>query len=32
VSHDKVATYLSSADVGVAPDPKNALNDNSSMI
>jgi glycosyltransferase involved in cell wall biosynthesis len=32
VSHDEVAKYLSSADVGVAPDPKNALNDNSSMI
>jgi glycosyltransferase involved in cell wall biosynthesis len=32
VSHDEVANYLSSADVGVAPDPKNTLNDNSSMI
>jgi glycosyltransferase involved in cell wall biosynthesis len=32
VSHDEVATYLSNADVGVAPDPKNALNDQSSMI
>lgn len=32
VSHDEVASYLSSADVGVAPDPKNDLNDNSSMI
>jgi len=32
VSHDEVATYLSNADVGVAPDPKNALNDSSSMI
>lgn len=32
VSHDQVATYLSSADLGVAPDPKNALNDHSTMI
>lgn len=32
VSHHEVAGYLSSADVGVAPDPKNDLNDNSSMI
>jgi glycosyltransferase involved in cell wall biosynthesis len=32
VSHDEVATYLSHADVGVAPDPKNAMNDNSTMI
>jgi len=32
VSHDEVATYLSNADLGVAPDPKNALNDHSSMI
>jgi glycosyltransferase involved in cell wall biosynthesis len=32
VSHDEVITYLSHADVGVAPDPKNAMNDNSSMI
>ena len=32
VSHDEVVTYLSQADVGVAPDPKNAMNDNSSMI
>jgi glycosyltransferase involved in cell wall biosynthesis len=32
VSHDDVITYLSQADVGVAPDPKNAMNDNSSMI
>jgi glycosyltransferase involved in cell wall biosynthesis len=32
VAHDEVAAYLSNADVGVAPDPKNALNDHSSMI
>jgi glycosyltransferase involved in cell wall biosynthesis len=32
VSHDEVANYLSQADVGVAPDPKNAMNDNSTMI
>jgi glycosyltransferase involved in cell wall biosynthesis len=32
VSHDEVANYLSNADVGVAPDPKNAMNDNSTMI
>lgn len=32
VSHDEVAAYLSSADIGVAPDPKNAMNDNSTMI
>ena len=32
VSHDEVATYLSNGDVGVAPDPKNAMNDNSTMI
>lgn len=32
VSHDDVATYLSNSDVGVAPDPKNAMNDNSTMI
>jgi glycosyltransferase involved in cell wall biosynthesis len=32
VSHDDVADYLSQADLGVAPDPKNAMNDNSTMI
>jgi glycosyltransferase involved in cell wall biosynthesis len=32
VSHDEVANCLSHADVGVAPDPKNAMNDNSTMI
>jgi glycosyltransferase involved in cell wall biosynthesis len=32
VSHEEVAAHLSNADVGVAPDPKNALNDHSSMI
>jgi len=32
VSHDEVAAYLSNGDVGVAPDPKNAMNDNSTMI
>ena len=32
VSHDEVATYLSNGDVGVAPDPKNAMNDNSTMV
>ena len=32
VSHEEVATYLSSADVGVAPDPKTPMNDSSTMI
>jgi glycosyltransferase involved in cell wall biosynthesis len=32
VTHEEVAAYLSNADLGVAPDPKNALNDHSSMI
>jgi glycosyltransferase involved in cell wall biosynthesis len=32
VAHEQVAAYLSNADVGVAPDPKNPLNDNSTMI
>ncbi|MGE5057548.1 MAG: glycosyltransferase family 4 protein [Acidobacteriota bacterium] len=32
VSHEEVAAYLSNADVGVAPDPKNAMNDHSTMI
>jgi glycosyltransferase involved in cell wall biosynthesis len=32
VSPEEVGTYLSNSDVGVAPDPKNPLNDNSTMI
>ncbi|HEX8817752.1 MAG TPA: glycosyltransferase family 4 protein [Terriglobales bacterium] len=32
VSHDQVAVYLSNADLGVAPDPKNAMNDHSTMV
>jgi glycosyltransferase involved in cell wall biosynthesis len=32
VSHDEVASYLSNADLGVAPDPKNAMNDHSTMV
>jgi glycosyltransferase involved in cell wall biosynthesis len=32
VSHDQVAAYLSNADLGVAPDPKNAMNDHSTMV
>ncbi|HEY0279736.1 MAG TPA: glycosyltransferase family 4 protein [Solirubrobacterales bacterium] len=32
VEHDYVATVLSSTDVAIAPDPKNALNDLSSMV
>ena len=32
VPYEDVATYLSSADVGVAPDPKNPMNDKSTMI
>jgi glycosyltransferase involved in cell wall biosynthesis len=32
VPHDEVVTYLSNADVGVAPDPKTPMNDNSTMI
>jgi glycosyltransferase involved in cell wall biosynthesis len=32
VSHEEVAAILSNADVGVAPDPKNPMNDNSTMI
>ncbi len=32
VSHDEVVKYLSNADVGVAPDPKTPMNDNSTMI
>jgi glycosyltransferase involved in cell wall biosynthesis len=32
VTHEQVAAYLTDADVGVAPDPKNAMNDNSTMV
>ena len=32
VSHEEVAAYLSDSDIGVAPDPKNPMNDNSTMI
>jgi glycosyltransferase involved in cell wall biosynthesis len=32
VSHEEVINYLSNADVGVAPDPKTPMNDNSTMI
>ena len=32
VPHDEVVSYLSNADVGVAPDPKTPMNDNSTMI
>jgi glycosyltransferase involved in cell wall biosynthesis len=32
VPYEDVANYLSSADVGVAPDPKNPMNDKSTMI
>jgi glycosyltransferase involved in cell wall biosynthesis len=32
VSHEEVIDYLSASDIGVAPDPKNAMNDNSTMI
>jgi glycosyltransferase involved in cell wall biosynthesis len=32
VPHDEVVTYLSNADVGVAPDPKTPMNDSSTMI
>jgi glycosyltransferase involved in cell wall biosynthesis len=32
VPHEEVATYLASADLGVAPDPKNPMNDSSTMI
>jgi glycosyltransferase involved in cell wall biosynthesis len=32
VPHEEVVTYLSNADVGVAPDPKTPMNDNSTMI
>jgi len=32
VSHEEVILYLSNADIGVAPDPKTPMNDNSTMI
>jgi len=32
VPHEKVGSYLATADVGVAPDPLNPLNDRSTMI
>jgi len=32
VPHDEVVNYLANADLGVAPDPKNAMNDSSTMI
>lgn len=32
VAHEEVVSYLSSADVGVAPDPKTPMNDKSTMI
>ncbi len=32
VSHEEVAIYLSNADLGVAPDPKNVMNDKLTMI
>jgi glycosyltransferase involved in cell wall biosynthesis len=32
VPHAEVVKYLSNADVGVAPDPKTPMNDNSTMI
>jgi glycosyltransferase involved in cell wall biosynthesis len=32
VSHEEVSLYLSNADIGVAPDPKTPMNDNSTMI
>jgi len=32
VPHGEVVNYLSNADVGVAPDPKTPMNDNSTMI
>jgi glycosyltransferase involved in cell wall biosynthesis len=32
VTHTEVANYLANSDVGVAPDPKNPLNDHSTMI
>jgi len=32
ISHEEVVTYLSHSDVGVASDPKNPMNDRSTMI
>jgi len=32
VPYEEVANYLSQADIGVAPDPKNPMNDKSTMI
>jgi glycosyltransferase involved in cell wall biosynthesis len=32
VPHEEVGRYLSDADIGVAPDPKNPMNDKSTMI
>jgi glycosyltransferase involved in cell wall biosynthesis len=32
VSHEEVAMYLSNADLGVAPDPKNVMNDKLTMV
>ena len=32
IPHEEVATYLSTADVGVAPDPKTPMNDCSTMV
>ena len=32
VPHEDVITYLSKADIGVAPDPKTAMNDKSTMV
>jgi glycosyltransferase involved in cell wall biosynthesis len=32
VPYEEVGAYLSTADVGVAPDPKNSMNDKSTMI
>jgi glycosyltransferase involved in cell wall biosynthesis len=32
VPHEEVVTYLSNADIGVAPDPKTPMNDRSTMI
>ena len=32
VPYEEVGTYLASADIGVAPDPKTPMNDKSTMI
>lgn len=32
ISHEDVVTHLRNADIGVAPDPKNPMNDKSTMI